>query len=652
MDKRDKVDEGGRAGFSAAQAAARIGHRALGWIDAIEALPFGLRLGVSLFAIAACVGLRAAFAAYLDAFSGHYLLYPAVAISALLCGVAGGLASVLLIVLFAHDYLGAPSWGGDGQQVNFIVLFDFLADSAVYIALARLPAFLASTARAREALMRANAEQFGQFVEQAPAAMAMFDRDMRYIALSARWREDYGLGSDVVGRHAYDVFPETTEAWKQVHQRALAGEVVRAERDVLVRRDGSSLMLRWEVRPWLERSGQIGGVVIFAENISERGRIQRALEESERRLNAIFDTAMDAIVTIDRHGVIQSANPAAHEMFGCADDEMVGRNVRMLIPAPYGHRHDSFLAAYLETGVRKIIGQRRTVEGLRRDGAVFPLELTVSEALLANGPVFVGVMRDLRPIEAERRRVSALRDELARVSRVNDMGEMAAGLAHEVGQPVAAILNFAAAYRRAVATTGRAPEGELIGKIEAQARRAAEILKRLRGFIEKRPPERQAVEIESLIDDALQLVALRRRPRILRPPPPPEVEGARIFADPIQIEQVLVSLLRNADDALIDTNPAEIAIETSVVEGGRIRISVADNGAGVAPEAVEELFSPFFTTKILGMGVGLSISKSIVESHGGVIGYRPNAPCGSIFDFELPICQAESPSEQRAAAER
>ena len=626
------MDERGDDGFACA--ASRIAQRLLDFWVVLARAPLGRRLAICVLVIAASVLARGLLSGVLDDFSGHYLFYPAIFISASLCGTAGGLAAVALILLFAFSYLEG---GAERDAHNLWVLGDFLVDAAVYIALARLPPYLARMLRDSDDLARINAEQFGHFIEQAPAAMAMFDREMRYIAVSARWREDFDLDRDVVGKSHYDVFPETPEEWKEIHRRALAGESARCEQDEFSRADGVRQWLRWEVRPWMERPDCIGGVVIFAEDITDRVRIQEALQENERRLSAMFGAAMDAIVTTDRSGLILSANPAANDMVGFEGADLIGRNVGVLMPENHSHDHVSLGAASIDNGFWTIIGRRRTVEGQRRNGEVFPLELTVSEAQAADGPVFFGVMRDLSPIEAERRRVNVLRDELAHVSRLNDMGEMVAGLAHEVAQPVAAILNFSAAYRRALATTGKAPEADLIGKIEDQARRAAEILKRLRGFIEKRPPERRAVGIESLIDDALKLLTLRSRPRLLRPPSPDELAGARICVDPIQIEQVLVNLLRNADDALIDTAAPEIVIETSLAAPGRLKVNVGDNGAGVDAEVVAELFDPFFTTKHFGMGMGLSISRGIVESHGGTIGYRPNAPCGSIFEFELPI---------------
>ena len=613
----------------------------LDFFDALATTPFSLRASVCAAVVGATLLLHGALHGSPDGFSGRDIFFPAVVISALLCGVAGGFAAVALFLLVHFGLLGL-SLERPAAPAHLATIFNFLFDSTAYIALARLPSILARARRAKDALVHAEAEQLRQFVEQTPAGMAMLDTDLTYLATSARWRETLELGSDVRGRAHYEVHPDLPEQWKVAHRRALAGETVRCDQDVVPQPDGRERWVRWEVRPWRLSDGQIGGIIIFGEDITEQVQMQQELRDKEKRLNAIFDTAMDAIVSIDRGGLIRSVNPAAQDIFHYTADELLGRNVEMLMPEPFASHHADAIAAYVQTGVKKIIGQRRVVAGLRKTGEVFPLELTVSEASVDNAFLFVGVMRDLSPIEEERRRVSLLRDELAHVSRLNDMGEMVAGLAHEVSQPVAAILNFAAAYRRALATSGKPPEADLIGKIEVQARRATEILKRLRGFIEKRPPERRAVEIETLIDDALKLVSLRTGARLVHIEPPPELAGACVRADPIQIEQVLLNLLRNADDALAATEAPEIIVETSAVGTDRIRLSVADNGVGVEPDAIVELFDPFFTTKHRGMGVGLSICKGIIESHGGAIAYRPNAPQGSIFEFELPISPCAS----------
>jgi two-component system sensor kinase FixL len=506
----------------------------------------------------------------------------------------------------------------------------------------------------REDLFRLNAEQLGDFVEQTPVAMAMFDRDMRYLASSARWREDYGLSRDVIGKSHDAVIPGAGQAWKQVHRRVLGGERVRCDRDKFVRDDGSVQWLRWEAHPWRNPHDGIGGVILWSEDISERLRIEAALHDNERRLKAIVDAAMEAVISIDASGVIQSANPAAAEMFGLALEDMLGRNVGVLMPATYRDAHDGYIKSYLNSRERKIIGMRRRVEGRRSNGETFPLEATVTEATLEGQPLFVGFLRDLSPIEEEKRRVNALREELAHVSRLNDMGEVVTGLAHDVGQPVAAILNFAAAHRRAMTATGKSPEQELITKIEAQARRAAEILKRLRGFIEKRPPERTVELVQALIDDAIKLSVLRSRARVRHVSRRRDESDGRVFVDRVQIGQVLVNLLRNADDAVIDEFDPEIVIETALVGPDRIRVAIADNGDGVDPEIAANLFSAFFSTRKFGMGVGLALGKSIVEAHGGVISYRPNAPRGSIFEFTLPLFReaGEKSGGREEAAER
>ena len=627
--------------------------RVLSFFDSIAATPRVARASVSILVVLVSIALVVA----LPASVAHYAwrdiaFYSAVVLSALLCGVTGGVVAAAVFLLFGH-------FGAAAELLTRPVLpvvhpsayFDFLFDSAAYIALARLPFLLVRARRAGETLLRAEAEQLRYFVEQTPAAMAMFDSDFRYLATSARWREIFELGRDILGKSHFDVAPGAPDEWREIFHRALAGGNVRAEQDRYVRVDGRHRWLRWEAQPWRLGDRRIGGAVIFVEDVTERVNIRQNLQKNEKRLKAIFETAMDAILTFGRDGTIRSANPAAREIFGYGGEELIGRGVETLAQEFMAARHDSRLAELGGDGWARIVGQRRVVRGRRRDGETFPLELTLSEAGLDADQLFVCIMRDLSPIEAERRRVNLLRAELAHVSRLNDMGEMVAGLAHEVAQPIASIRNFAAAWRRALATAGKPPDANLVGKIEEQARRASEILTRLRGFIEKRPPERRAVELAALIDDALKLVVLRSPAKIVRAPVPAGLAAARVHADPIEIEQVLVNLLRNADDAVIGCEAANIVVEIGAAGPERVRIAIADNGVGVPADVAAELFSPFFTTKHDGMGVGLSISKSVIESHGGTIAYRPNAPRGSIFEIELPLCARDGGADDAVPAQ-
>jgi two-component system sensor kinase FixL len=613
------------------------GQRGLRFFEALTGLPLHWRIvAVVLITLAACL-VRLAVSEQLGDRLFYFSFYPAIAIAAVLLGPWSAVVVVVLAILANQLRLGAAWSPPLNDATNQLLLGVFILNAAVLIFLARLLRSLALARRAGEDLIRINADQLGHFVEQAPAAMAMFDRDMRYLAASARWRDIHLLPRDLAGKSHYEFGPQIKDDWREAHQRGLAGETAANEKDLFIRSDRSALWLRWEVRPWRLPHNGIGGIIIFAEDITERIRFAEALRANERRLEAIFDAAMEAILSIDARGFVLSANPAALEMFGYEREQLLGHDVKMLLPEYRRGGHERFLANYPDVDKTKIIGVRRRVEAQRKGGDVFPLELTLCEAPMDKNTLLIGFMRDLSPIEEEKRRVNSLRDELVHISRLNDMGEVVAGLAHEVGQPIAAILNYSAAHRRAMAATGRTPEPDLIAKIEAQGRRAAEILKRLRGFIEKRPPEQKAEKIHALIDDAIRLALLRSRAHVVHFPPVNDEGDFLVFADAIQIGQVLVNLLRNADDAVVDVAAPEIVIE--VYHDGRdeVRVSVADNGAGVDAEALEQLFAPFFSTKKFGMGVGLSISKSIIEGHNGVISYRPNAPRGSIFEFTLPM---------------
>lgn len=242
--------------------------------------------------------------------------------------------------------------------------------------------------------LREKEERLRLFIEHAPSGLAMFDREMRYLAASRRWITDYRLGEqNIIGRSHYEVFPEIPERWKEVHRRGLAGEVVRAEADRLMRADGSLQWLYWEVRPWHAADGGIGGIVIFTEDITERKQAEQALRASEERLRAILNTAVDAIITINEAGLIQSVNPATEQIFGYAAAELLGENVRLLMPSPYREEHDGYIRRYLETGEARIIGIGREVLGRHKDGRIFPVDLAVSK--VDHLRLFMGVVRDI-----------------------------------------------------------------------------------------------------------------------------------------------------------------------------------------------------------------------------------------------------------------
>jgi len=242
-------------------------------------------------------------------------------------------------------------------------------------------------------LQRAANQELRQFVLHAPAAIAMLDRDMRYLLASSRWLSDYGLRSDELsGRSIYEVLPEVAERWKDIHQRALAGDVVRSEEELIVRPDGTRQWLRREVRPWYAH-GQVAGVLILSEDITERKASEQSIREGREQLNAILQTAYDAIITINQQGMIQLINPATERMFGYTSAELVGQNVSLLMPSPYREEHDGYLLRYLETGQAHIIGIGREVQAQRKDGSILAVELAISQ--VDHLGMFTGMIRDI-----------------------------------------------------------------------------------------------------------------------------------------------------------------------------------------------------------------------------------------------------------------
>lgn len=357
----------------------------------------------------------------------------------------------------------------------------------------------------------------------------------------------------------------------------------------------------------------------------------------EHLLSAIEQASIDAIITIDAGCIMQTFNPAAERIFGYSAAEAVGQNVKMLMPTLFREQHDTYVSNYLRTGERKIIGIGRIVTGQKKDGSTFPMELSVGETTAEGQRIFVGFVRDLTEIESNHRRIQELQSELFHVSRLTEMGQVASSLAHEVSQPLAAIMNFVQAAEQMVqmGQAGSPAISGLLGKIEIQASRASDIVKRLRAFVEKREFEHKRERLGSVIEEALALALVGLRGRDVQLHLALGAEEVNI--DRVQIQQVLVNFIRNAIDAMDGLANREVVIETLAGEAGHVQVVVHDLGSGVDARIAGQLFDAFVTTKAGGMGVGLSICKAIIEAHDGTIGFRPNVPRGTSFYFTLPI---------------
>jgi two-component system sensor kinase FixL len=495
---------------------------------------------------------------------------------------------------------------------------------------------------------------------------------------------------------------------------------------------------------------------------------------AENEFRALLDAAVDAIIVIDHQGLIEEFSLAAERTFGYRAEEVIGKNVSVLMPEPFRGEHDRYMDHYAQTGEARIIGVGREVRGRRKDGSSFPCDLAVGRVSGVAPPRFVGIIRDitqrklaeeqLRRSESELRlaqelanlgnyvvhldgsepdyfspqlyrilgnevgseivqlsdyldqwvhpadvdklrgafhdmdetqgsldveyrvllrdgstkhlhhiaqtvcdadgrtakhigtmhdvtdrrhaedEARQLQERLTHFARLSTMGEMAAGLAHEINQPLSAIATYAQASQRMLKMPDHDPADVLaaLQQINLQALRAGEVIRRLRNFVKNREVTREPVDCARLLEDLRTLAETDARLHNVWLRIESEGELPTVYADPIQLQQVILNLVRNAIDAMADVpeHRREVVLSTRETEDGDVEITVADHGTGLAPEATEHLFNAFFTTKAGGTGLGLAISRSIVRAHGGRLWHTPNEGSGARFHFTLPVAPA------------
>jgi two-component system sensor kinase FixL len=373
------------------------------------------------------------------------------------------------------------------------------------------------------------------------------------------------------------------------------------------------------------------------------GEALRHLEEGEAHLRSILDTVPDAMIVIDSAGIMRSFSAAAERLFGWRAEEAIGQNVAMLMPSPYREQHDQYIQRYLRTNERRIIGIGRVVVGERRDGSTFPMELAVGEVETGGQRLFTGFVRDLTERQSTERRLQDLQSELVHVSRLTALGEMASALAHELNQPLGAIANYLRGCERLL-QADQPDREKLRGAVSSaaeQALRAGEIIRRLRTFVSKGESERRIENLPQLLEEAgaLAMTGAKELGVRLRFNLSPRME--LVLADKVQIQQVALNLMRNAIDAMEGSARRELTVSTHPADDDMVEVRVTDTGPGLDPSVAEQLFQPFVTTKAQGMGVGLSISRTIVEAHGGRIWADANPGGGTRFHFTLRAVRRE-----------
>ncbi len=373
-------------------------------------------------------------------------------------------------------------------------------------------------------------------------------------------------------------------------------------------------------------------------------KTQRKMDEREAHLKSILDTVLDASIISTQNGTILAFNAAAVRQFGYTEQEVIGHNLRILMPEPYRSEHDGYLERYRLTGDKKIIGRDRVVMGRRKDGSTFPMKLAVGVTQSAGETVFTGFVRDLTEREETAARLQEIQAELARLARLTEMGEMASTLAHELNQPLSAISNYVHGCARLLEDIDEEIAVKMRDALQETAKqslRAGQIIKHLREFVSKGETEKAPHNIRHLVEEAAALALVGSRDKGVRTlfelASGPEI----VMVDSIQIQQVLINIMRNAVEAMMHSKTRELIIRTQAELGDQVAVLIEDSGPGISDEIAGELFKPFVTTKSEGMGIGLSICKRIIEAHGGDLTVGRNAAGGATFRFNLPLHNEE-----------
>ena len=413
------------------------------------------------------------------------------------------------------------------------------------------------------------------------------------------------------------------------------------------RKDGTVIDVSVTISPVYDDRGNLIGASKVARDVTSIKRSQLALREREAHLQSVLDTVPDAMIVIDTRGIIQSFSATAEKLFAYGAVEAVGRNVNILMPEPYSSQHDGFLARYMATGEKRIIGIGRVVVGRRKDGSTFPMELAVGEMRSGDRRFFTGFVRDLTERQQTQQRLQDLQAELIFMSRFTALGEMASTLAHELNQPLTAIASYLNGARRLLDgwMDGNLPVvRDAVDSAAEQALRAGQIIKRLREFVARRESDRRSEDLQKLIEEAsaLALVGAKESGARVTFSLDPQIDA--VMVDKVQIQQVILNLMRNALEAMQEVEHRELAVTARLVDANTVEVAVSDTGPGIAPEIAAKLFQPFMTTKPHGMGVGLSISRTIVEAHGGKLWAEANPKGGTIFRLTLRTVALEDQS--------
>jgi len=582
----------------------------------------------------------------------------AILLTRLLCGARTAMAAAALAILAECWFVGSLA----GGAVRWADLASFAGIAGIMLligtALARSQRQAEDNralASVREGEANRLAEELDLLIDGASGhAIYMLDPSGRVTIWNIGAERLNGWPEhEAVGLHVESFYPADARA--QGKPRADLDRAARdghfAEEAWRVRRDGSEFLAYAATTALRDDSGLLRGFAKIVSDITQRRATENQLRARETQLSSILSTVPDAMVVIDDGGTIVSFSAAAERLFGYREEDVVGRDVGMLMLEPDRGRHDSYISRYLATGERRIIGTGRVVFAARKDGSSFPVELSIGEALTSDQRLFTGFIRDLTERRRTEAQLEALQSELIHVARLSAMGTMASTLAHELNQPLTAIANYVEAVGDQLVAPDRADFPmlrEALQDTAQQALRAGAIVRRLREFVARGEVERTVEALPTLINEASMLGLMGAREAGITAHFDLDPYASPVLVDRVQIQQVLINLIRNACQALSESDQKTLSVISRPDGQGFARITIADTGPGVAPDVAGRLFSAFVTTKADGMGLGLSICRTIVEANGGKIWMAPGEGGGAQFHFTLPLARAQAPDDDLA----
>lgn len=475
-----------------------------------------------------------------------------------------------------------------------------------------------------------------QYLDRADVIILVLDKEQRVKLINRKGSEILGFGEqEIIGRNWFDNFvPERLrDTVKGVFSEIVQGKTEQTEfyENPVLTRSGEERLIAWRNAVLRDSQGEITEILSTGEDITVRRETENALVESEATLRAILETCVDGIITIDDEGCVLSFNPAAVRIFGYQPHEVIGDDVKVLMPDPHRVRHQGYIRKFLETEQTKIIGRGREVIGKRKDGTTFPLYLAVSDVNVHGRKMFTGIVRDLTDFKR-------MQDEIIQAQKLAAIGEMATSVGHEIKNPLAGI-SGAIEILRDTFDEGDS-RGQIMDDILSEVKRLDNTVRDLLAFSRPWNPDTQLCNLQEIIERVAR--SFREQE---------ELSEVRFFfgdsirtkvrVDPWLFEKVLWNVLDNATDAMHGEGEIHFSLSESP---GYVTLSVQDSGDGVPVQHINDVFRPFFTTKSRGTGLGLAICKKILDAHGGAISLFSIPRKGTKVTIRLPVA-IEDPAE-------